>query len=261
MSVELGRWQLVDAKRRLELDGGAKGSYGVSTPTRLVAADLVHHLDRLPQWNPIGGPVDVRGEYFSVDGSSRLTECKTGKTFPVAMAGEDRELEDAYLAQRVVTGSPMLVTFEGRLARVTDVDGKAGADAFVIERFERLWPSARCSTRLALPFVNTRWRLVELGGAEVDVEEGSPELTFGENGRLTGSTGCNRVNAPYTRRDTAVSLGPVGATRRACAEPTKRDLEARFDAMLRNVDGYELERTELVLMHGATPISRFVAAE
>ena len=95
----------------------------------------------------------------------------------------------------------------------------------------------------------------------VDPTDGSPELTFGENGRLTGSTGCNPLNAPYTRRDAAVVLGPVGATRGACAEPTKRDLETRFGAMLRDVDGFRLRRTQLVLMHGSKPLSRFVAAE
>ena len=262
MSVELGRWQMTDGRRRLELDGVTKQSYRIATPTQLVTADLAHRLDRLPTWNPIGGPLELRGEYSSVDGQAQLRECTTGKTFPVAMAGDDRELEREYLDRRVVTGAPMLVTFEGRIARVRHLDGDGEADAFVIEEFERLWPGATCSTsRLAVPLVNTRWRLVELDGAPVDMTDGSPELTFGENGRLTGSTGCNRLNAPYTRRDAAVVLGPVGATRRACAEPTKRDLETRFGAMLRDVDGFRLRRTQLVLMHGSKPLSRFVAAE
>ena len=31
--------------------------------------------------------------------------------------------------------------------------------------------------------------------------------------------------------------------------------------MLRDVDGFRLRRTQLVLMHGSKPLSRFVAAE
>jgi heat shock protein HslJ len=177
------------------------------------------------------------------------------------MAGESLELERAYLAARVVTGAPMLVTFEGRLARVNRMDAVGEEDALVVERFERIWPSATCSTRLSLPLVGPRWRLEELDGVANDAEEGAPELAFAENGSVSGSNGCNRINGTYTRHDDALTFGAIGGTRRACVEPTRAALEKRFGAMLDEVDGLRLERTRLEMMRGADVVSRFVAAE
>ena len=102
---------------------------------------------------------------------------------------------------------------------------------------------------------------MELEGAGVYLEDGSPELTFGENNRVSGSTGCNQLSGPYSYRDTALSFGPMRSTRRACTDTEKRELEMRFDTMLERVDGVRVERVHLQLMHGAQPIARFVAQE
>src|SRR5262245_7178379 len=260
-SVELGPWHFTEGKRGVALDGKTRTSFAVLTPTQLQTIDQAHQLDRLADWNPIGGPIDVRGEYSYVEDIGRITECSTGHVFPVALAGDNRALEHAYLAARVVTGSPMLVTFEGRLARVTPLGSTHDQDAFVVDRFERLWPSASCATTLALPIVGTRWRLTELEGSGVYLEDGSPELTFGENNRVSGSTGCNKLSGPYNFRDTALSFGRMASTRRACADTEKRELETRFDTMLERVDGVRVERVHLELLDGVQPVARFVAQE
>jgi heat shock protein HslJ len=112
-----------------------------------------------------------------------------------------------------------------------------------------------------LPIVGPRWRLTELEGSDVYLEDGSPELTFGENNRVSGSTGCNQLSGPYNYRDTALSFGPIATTRRACADTEKRELETRFDTVFARVDGVRVERVHLELLHGAQPIARFVAQE
>lgn len=41
-------------------------------------------------------------------------------------------------------------------------------------------------------------------------------LTFGADGKVSGSTNCNRFNGTYTATATSVSFGPLSMTRRAC---------------------------------------------
>ena len=41
-------------------------------------------------------------------------------------------------------------------------------------------------------------------------------LTFSADGKVSGSTNCNRFNGTYTATTTSVSFGPLAMTRRAC---------------------------------------------
>jgi heat shock protein HslJ len=42
---------------------------------------------------------------------------------------------------------------------------------------------------------------------------------FGEDGRVTGSAGCNLYFASYQSNAAELHIGPAGATRKACPEP------------------------------------------
>lgn len=44
-------------------------------------------------------------------------------------------------------------------------------------------------------------------------------LVFGEDGRVTGSAGCNTYFAPYRQSDESISIGMPVSTRRVCAQP------------------------------------------
>mgnify|MGYP000924652453 CR=1 FL=1 len=61
---------------------------------------------------------------------------------------------------------------------------------------------------------DTRWRIVSIAGT-MAVEGTATELAFAE-GRLTGSAGCNRLNAPYRNDSRTLTVGPVASTRMAC---------------------------------------------
>jgi copper homeostasis protein (lipoprotein) len=266
-AIELGRWRLVDRERRLVLEGGTPRTFRVVSASRLEETDAAGStlsgiaLERLAEVDEIGGPFRVRGNYAYLADAARIVECVTGRSFRVAMAGESADLERAYLDARVVSGVPMLVTFEGRLARVTRMDDADDEDAFVVDRFERVWPSASCTSALSLPLVGTRWRLEAIDGFDTETQDGAPELLFAENGRITGSNGCNQINGAYTYHDDALTFGPIASTRRACVEPTKRELEKRFGSMLGGVNGVRLEHTDLVLLRGSDELARFNAAE
>lgn len=56
--------------------------------------------------------------------------------------------------------------------------------------------------------------------AVVGVTTGSAlSLAFDANGRLSGSGGCNRFTGSYRADGKSLSIGPLAATRKACAQP------------------------------------------
>jgi heat shock protein HslJ len=75
------------------------------------------------------------------------------------------------------------------------------------------------------------------------------ELTasFGADGILQGSSGCNDYSGSYVSNGETLSIGPLATTRKACAEPIM-DQEARFLAALQAATGYRLEPHIIVLL-------------
>jgi heat shock protein HslJ len=74
---------------------------------------------------------------------------------------------------------------------------------------------------------------------------------FGEDGNMTGNSGCNDYNGPYKVTDNQIGIGPLGSTRKACSDPAGvMEQEAQFLAALDNaevfvVDGNTLELREV----------------
>lgn len=100
------------------------------------------------------------------------------------------------------------------------------------------------------PLTGTYWRLVELRTDErtpVDPALGA-HLVF-EDGRVSGSSGCNRLTGSYTVQDDSLRFSGLAGTRMACAPPAMM-LEQRFLAALEKVDRYRIEG-EMLLLYGA----------
>jgi heat shock protein HslJ len=104
----------------------------------------------------------------------------------------------------------------------------------------------------------TAWVLTTLPGTAVPSLD-VPTLRF-ESGRVQGSDGCNRYNAPYTAVDGRLQIGPNGAsTLMACPEPASR-LAAFFNAALARVQSYRLDGQSLVLRDaGGATLASFAA--
>jgi heat shock protein HslJ len=47
-------------------------------------------------------------------------------------------------------------------------------------------------------------------------DQGKPSLTFGEDGALSGTDGCNRLVGKWTADAGTVEFGPLASTRMAC---------------------------------------------
>jgi heat shock protein HslJ len=83
-------------------------------------------------------------------------------------------------------------------------------------------------------------------------------LVFGEDGRLSGSAGCNRFNASWETTAGGIRIGPAAATRRMCAEPEGvMQQESLFLQALERVASSRVEggRLELRSSGGALQLS------
>lgn len=68
-----------------------------------------------------------------------------------------------------------------------------------------------------------------------------------EDGKATGSSGCNQFFADYTLEGEKLSLSKIGGTRMACEEEVGQR-EAAFREALAQVAAYRIERTTLTLL-------------
>ncbi|MCC7200644.1 MAG: META domain-containing protein [Gammaproteobacteria bacterium] len=95
--------------------------------------------------------------------------------------------------------------------------------------------------------------------AVVSVATGSNlTLAFGDDGRITGSAGCNSYTATFLLADDTIKVGPAAATRMMCSTPDGvMKQEALFLQALQSAATYRLEaeRLELRTASGALALS------
>lgn len=177
----------------------------------------------------------MRAMYMYMADAGMLTECITGKTFPVAHEQDNAALEAAYLKARSVPGEPLLVNLEGRIALRPRMEGTGEHEVVVVERFINVRPGETCDPRFsAAELENTYWKLVRLGDQPVQVaaQEREPHLILqAESRRIAGSGGCNRLIGGYELEGEQLTFGQLATTRMAC--PDVMELE---DAFLRALE-------------------------
>jgi len=98
--------------------------------------------------------------------------------------------------------------------------------------------------------VGTTWRLTGYNngkGGFASVLSGSEVLaTFGDDGTVRGSAGCNNYFADFKVDGETLTIGTAGTTRKMCAEPEGiMDQEAAYLAALGSAATYEIEGDEL----------------
>lgn len=107
----------------------------------------------------------------------------------------------------------------------------------------------------------TTWRAIAInngqGAVASLVAETTVTLSFGTDGRVGGSGGCNRFTAAYRNDGPRVRIEPVAATRMACATPGVMDQERAYFKALESVATarFEADRLELRAADGALAVS------
>lgn len=174
--------------------------------------------------NHFGADVSIEGDTLTV-GPGEMTE----------MACEERiqGFEDALRA--ALAGKLKAGLSDGRLTLTTD-----GGDTVAL------------SEEKPAPLVGTAWTVDSLvsGKTAASLPAGSEkkaELTFTEDGKASGSLGCNRFSATAKVSGTTIAFGPVSATRKLCPGP-EMELERKLTALLeKGTLAYEVKHRALTL--------------
>lgn len=74
----------------------------------------------------------------------------------------------------------------------------------------------------------TSWTLSELAGAPPVTGESSATIEFDDEGRVAGSSGCNRFFGGYTVEGETLTIGQVGSTMMACSPELMQQEQSLF---------------------------------
>ena len=108
------------------------------------------------------------------------------------------------------------------------------------------------SSRNATAELNGNWELVMFPSSSKTLEEvftmNRPQLQL-ENGRVSGTTGCNRINGTYTVSGSSIQFGPnLAMTKMGCPN---YDENIFLDAFSK-VNRYSVRNNELQLFQDST---------
>ena len=95
------------------------------------------------------------------------------------------------------------------------------------------------------------WRLVSFGpaGSEASLVAGTTvTLKFGEDGRASGSTGCNSYSGTYQVRGDSILFGRLISTKRACLDQNANQQEQRFLSALESANRFRLSSNRLTIL-------------
>ncbi len=97
----------------------------------------------------------------------------------------------------------------------------------------------------------TDWRLISIGpaGGEAGLVAGTTvTLSFAEDNRASGSTGCNSYSGTYQVRGDTISFGRLISTKRACLDQNANQQEQRFLATLEASTRFRMTSNRLTIL-------------
>jgi heat shock protein HslJ len=86
----------------------------------------------------------------------------------------------------------------------------------------------------------TQWELRSIDGQPVAGADGPLLITFGHDGRVSGTTGVNQLTASYSLTPEYLTFGPLATTRRA-GPPELMEQEHRIVSSLAGMCSYRLD--------------------
>ena len=101
-----------------------------------------------------------------------------------------------------------------------------------------------------------RWTLIAMGDRSFTTN--APYLEFNvKQGRVSGSSGCNRITGGYHVDGNDLRISPVGGTRMACPGEEAQAVEASFLKALKVTSRFEVQDNVLSLYAGGSPVLTF----
>ncbi|UZD20986.1 META domain-containing protein [Algoriphagus halophytocola] len=101
------------------------------------------------------------------------------------------------------------------------------------------------------------WALASLNGNSLDLSQfagGIPSLSFLEEGRLAGFTGCNNFSGNFSLEGSGLKLDPGAITKKMCPGTGEQD----FISALNKVKDLKIDQDKLTLIDGGQELMSFV---
>lgn len=263
----LGRWHVDPERRALVLEGGEEPppQFAIlgnghlrllDREGRPIESALPYTLTRQDAFAPFEPSLVMRGMFLYFADAARFTECRSGRSWPVAMEGDFLSLQRAYLAARpepqagAMPGA-LLARIDATVAQRPRMEGGGTRATVVVTRFLGLDPAGSCDRPAPdATLRNTYWRILTLGGEAIGAEPGRREpyllLRLGEP-RFAASIGCNQILGGFETAGTALRFRPGPMTMMACPPPLDAQ-ERSFAALLSETASYRLEGLSLTLL-------------
>lgn len=124
--------------------------------------------------------------------------------------------------------------------------GAAGSSAEA-EVIESTMAEPADTDTTASELLNTRWKLTQLNGADLNTgeKEREPHIIFNADNRISGADGCNNIMGTYTKEGDKLGLSKIASTMMACAEGGEHANE--FKQSLEKIATYSVDGEQLTL--------------
>jgi putative lipoprotein len=133
----------------------------------------------------------------------------------MACADEAVNAQEARLVAALKSDVPVTMTEDGALVLT-------GANGTVVTAMKE---------KPVQTLARSNWMVTTMGGTAI-VSGKEPEIKFTDDGKINGTTGCNRFFGGYVQAGTTVTFTGVGATEMACMEDGVMAQESAFLAIL-----------------------------
>jgi uncharacterized lipoprotein YbaY/uncharacterized lipoprotein NlpE involved in copper resistance len=159
---DIGRWSLDRNTGRITLRGGREAPVylmPVDAGAALRKLDLQgkpiesaqnDRLERQAQFTPIEPRLLLTGMFVYFADAANIVVCADGRSVGVAMEGDFKALQAAYMKARKEPMERVLVSVEGQFASRPSMEaGQPPRTMLVVERFVNAWPGQKCGGKAA----------------------------------------------------------------------------------------------------------------
>lgn len=187
--------------------------------------------------------------------SARLDEGGVPRTF---MLTPDTPFDPrmTYTVRASISGADDALLWTTDTAHIVPVAGD-GTGTYDIGEIVMVMVAAYSPMVDAAPLAGTQWMVDGMAGTAV-VAGSEPTIAFSEDGRISGSTGCNRFFGGYEQAGDALTFSGVGMTKMACMADGIMAQEMKFASILSGAASFTIDGLGNLVLTGADGIG-FVA--
>jgi heat shock protein HslJ len=205
-----------------------------------------------------GKPLEGMFRYMA--DAALFRDCRTNKTYPVAMEGAYKEVESAYLNSGIQAGKEAHVVLTGRLLERPSMENSSSEIKLIVDHFDKLDTQLDCMPVANADLRNTYWKLVEIDGRPVKTPEKQREahvILASDGSRAHGNAGCNNFFGTFEADEEELHFSALGSTMMNCA--AGMDTEKSFLGALGETTRYRISGQSLELFAGDRLLARLEA--